>query len=103
MIGRCSSDSQHGRPGRHPRNVGCSFFRYINDDVTNHREQRSKRRTWTREEKQLVLECYFRSNPSQRGYRKRMMEIWQDRSTFQTTSQKLADQVKVDNEEGLFF
>ena len=52
------------------------FFRYINDDVTNHNEQRPKRRTWTREENKLVLECYFRSNPQQSGYRKRMFEIW---------------------------
>ena len=52
-----------GDPIVHPTNVGCSFFRYINDDVTNHYEQRPKRRTWTREENQLVLECYFRSNP----------------------------------------
>ena len=94
MKGRCSPDSQHGRPDRHPTNVACSFFRYINDDVTNHNEQRPKRRTWTREENKFVLECYFRSNPSQRGYRKRMFEIWQECSTFQTTSQRLADQVR---------
>ena len=43
MIGRCSPHSQHGRPTRHPTNVGCSFFRYLNEDVTN--EQRPKRRT----------------------------------------------------------
>ena len=89
IIGRCSPDSQHGRTDRHPTNVGCSFFRY-----TNHNGQRPKRRTWSREENQLVLECYFRSNPSQRGYRKKMMEIWQERSTFQTTRQRLADQVR---------
>ena len=94
MLDRCSPDSQHGRLDRHPTNVGCSFFRYINDDATNHYEQRPKRRIWTREENQLVLECYFRSNPSQRGYRKRMMEILQERSIFQTTSQRLADQVR---------
>ena len=50
MFGRCSPDTQHGRPDRHPTNVGCSFFRCINDDVTNHNEQRPKRRTWIREE-----------------------------------------------------
>ena len=94
MIGRCSPDSQHGRSGRHPTNVGCSFYRYINDDVTNHNEQRPKCKTWTIEENQLALECYFRSNPSQRGYRKRMIEIWQELSTFQTTNQRLADQVR---------
>ena len=102
MIGRCSPDSQHGRPGRHPTNFGCSFFRYVNDDETNHNEQRPKRRTWTREENKLVLECYFRSNPSQRGYRKRMFEIWQECSTFQTTSQRLADQVRTITKKGWF-
>ena len=102
MIGRCSPDSQHGRAVRHPTNVGCPFFRYINDDVTNPNEQRPKRRTWTREENQLVLECYFRSNPSQRGYRKRMIEIWQECSTFLTTSQKLVDQVRTITKKGWF-
>ena len=66
IIGRCSPDSQQGRPSRHPTNVGCSFFRYINDDVRNHNNQRPKRKTWTREDKQLALQCYFRSNPSQK-------------------------------------
>ena len=28
MTGRCSPDSQHVRPDRHPTNVGCSFFRH---------------------------------------------------------------------------
>ena len=45
------------------------------------------------EENQLALHCYFRSNCSQRGYRKRKMEIWQELSNFQTTSQRLTDQV----------
>ena len=98
MFGRCSPDSQHGRSGCHPTNVGSSFFRYINYDVTNH----NKRRTWTREENQLLLECYFRSNTSQRGYRKRMMDIWQQRLTFQTTSQRLADQVRTIMKKGWF-
>ena len=102
MIGRCSPDRHHGRPDRHPTNVGCSFFRYINDDETNHNEQRPKRRTWTREENKLVLECYFRSNPSQRGYKKRMFEIWQECSTFQSTSQSLADQVRTITKKGWF-
>ena len=102
MIGRCSPDSQHGKSGYHPTNVGCSFFRYINDDITNNNEQRTKRRTWTREENQLVVECYFRSNPSQRGYRKRMIEIWQVCSTFQTTSQRLEDQVRTITKKGWF-
>ena len=94
MIGRFSPDSQHGRNDRHPANVGCSFFRYIDDDVTNHNDQRPTRKTWTTEDNQLALQCYFRSNSSQRGYRKRMIEIWQECAKFQTTSQRLADQVE---------
>ena len=95
MIGRCSPDSQHGRSDRHPTNVGCFFFfGYINDDVRNHNDQRSTRKTWTREDNQLGLQCYFWSNPSQRGNRKRMIEIWQECSTFQTTSQRLVFQVR---------
>ena len=94
MIGRCSSDSQHGRTTHHPTNVDCSFFRYRNDDETNHNSQRPSRKTWTREDNQLALQCYFCSNPSQRGYRKRMIEIWQEWAKFQTTSQRLADQVR---------
>ena len=50
MIGRCSSDSQHVRTGRHPTNVGSSFFRYINDDVKYHNDQRPKRKTWAWED-----------------------------------------------------
>ena len=94
MIGKCSLDSQHGRPGRQPANVGCSFFRYMNDDVKNHNDQKPKPKTWAREDNQLALHCYFRSNPSQRGYRKRMIEIWQEFASFQTKSQRLADQVR---------
>ena len=94
MIGRCSPDSQHGRPDRHPANVGCSLFRYMNDDISNHNDQRTKRKTWTREDNQLALQCYFRSNRSRRGYRKRRLGIWQECASFQTTSQRLADQVR---------
>ena len=94
MIGRCFHDSQHRKPDCHPANVGCSLFRYMNDDINNHNDQRSKRKTWTGEDNHLALHCYFRSNPSQRGYRKRMTEIWQERASFQTTSQRLADQVR---------
>ena len=94
MIGRCSLDSQHGRPSRHPTNVGCALFRHTNIDLRSNTNQRPKRKKWTREDNQLALHCYFRSNPTQRGYRERMKEIWQEVSIFQTTSQRLADQVR---------
>ena len=102
MIGRCSLDSQHGRLDRHPVYVGCSLFSYTNSDLKNRINQRPKRKTWTREDNQLALHCYFKSNSTQRGYRKRMMEIWQELSNFQMTSQRLADQVRTIMKKGWF-
>ena len=94
MIGRCSPDSQHGRRERHPANVGCSFFRYTTDDLRKFTNQSPKRKAWNWEDHQLATHCYFRSNDTQRGYRKRMIEIWQECSNFHTTSKRLADQVR---------
>ena len=102
IISRCSLDSQHGRPVRHSANVGCSLFRCMNDNISNHNDQRPKRKTWTREDNQLALHCYFRSNPSQRVYRKRMIETWQECASFQTTNQRLADQVRTIIKKGWF-
>ena len=51
---------------------------------------------------QLALHCHFRSNPTQRGYRKRMIEIWPECARFQTTSQTLADQVRTIIKKGWF-
>ena len=87
LIGRCSRDSQHGRPDRHPVNVGSSLSRYMNGDISNHNDQRPKRKTWVREDNHLALHCCIRSNLSQRRNRKRMIEIWYECATFQTTSQ----------------
>ena len=101
MIGMCSSDGKHGTPDRHLMNVGFSFFGYINDNVRNYNDQRPKRKTWTMEDNQLALQCYFRSIPSQRGYRKSMIEIWQECATFQT-SRRLADQVRTIIKKGWF-
>ena len=95
MISRCSPDSQHWRPtDRHPVSAGCFFFRYTNDDLRNYNNQRRKHKTWTREDNKLVLHGYFRSNLIQRKYRKRMIEIWQECASFQTTSQRITDQVR---------
>ena len=102
MIGRCSLHSHHGSLVRHSVNVGFSFFRYMSDDVRNHNDQRPKRKTWAREDNQLALRCYFRSNSSQRGYRKRMINIWQECASFLTTSQRIADQVRTRIKKGWF-
>ena len=54
-----------------------------------------RRKVWTRENNIQVLHCYFKSNPAQRGYRKRMLQIWNDNNNFNTTSQRLADQARM--------
>ena len=93
MIAKCSIDSQHGGSDRHPADVGSYLSRYMNDDIWNHNYQTPKFKTWARENNQLALHCYFRSNPSPRGYRKRMIEIRQKCASFQITSQSLGDYV----------
>ena len=103
MVGMYSLDSQHCRPVRHPANVGCSLFSSTNGDLRNHINQWPKRKVWTREVNQFALHCYFRSNNTQRGYRKRMMEIWIEISNFQTTSQRLTDQAVTIRKKGWFY
>ena len=102
MIGRCCLDRQHGRSDHHSANVGRSFFWYTNGDLRNHTNQRPKRKAWTREDNQIALHCYFRSNPTQIGYKKMMIENWQEYSNYQTTSQRLADQVRTKIKKGWF-
>ena len=102
LKGRFSLDCPHWRPDRHPANVRCSFFRYTNDDLKNHSNQRCKQKIWTREDNHLALDSYFRINPTQRVYRKRMIEIWQECASFQTTSRRHADQVRTIIKKGWF-
>ena len=78
------------------------FFRYTNDNLRNHINQWRKHKTWTREDNQLSLHCYFKSNPTQRGYRKRIWGIWQECTSFQKISQRLADQVRTIIKKGWF-
>ena len=54
VIGKCSPDSQYERPDYHPAKVGCSFFRYTNNELRNHSNQRRKHKTRTREDNQLA-------------------------------------------------
>ena len=102
MVCRCSPDSQHGRPSSHPVSVGSSF-RNRNGNLRNYSNHRRKRKTWTREDNQLPLHYCFWSSPKQRGFKKKMIEIWQEYSIFQTTNQRLADQVRKIMKKDCFF
>ena len=79
--GRCPVDQQR-RPGRHPATA----------------EQRQKRLGWSKEDNKRLFECYIRSEPERRGYRKRLLDLWKARNInnelTELTEQRLADQVR---------
>ena len=79
------------------------YWHYVNWQESEHppentRTQRpitKKRKQWTSSENREVLMCYFKSEPSQRGYRKRFHALWiEHHPESDTTEQRLADQQK---------
>ena len=52
----------------------------------------SKRRKWTSQENKIVMECYLLSEPKIRGYRKRMLSLWQQKGMIWVSEQRLVDQ-----------
>ena len=60
------------------------------------------RRKYSREDNRAVMKCYFRSRPEARGYRKRMFNIWKETGGFDTSEQRLADQVRVIKKDNWF-
>ena len=102
MIGRYSLHSQHGSADQHRAYVSFSFSRYTNGEQRDQSHQRPQHRKWTREDNKLALYCYFRSNPTKRGYRKRMIEIWTEFVRFKMTNQRLTDQVRTITKNGWF-
>ena len=52
----------------------------------------STKRKWTSQENKIVMECYISSDPKLRGYRKRMLSLWQQKGMFWVSEQRLVDQ-----------
>ena len=53
----------------------------------------AERHNWTIEENVKVMECFYMSNPTKRGYRKRMHELWNSVfPEFVVSEQRLLDQ-----------
>ena len=102
MVSRCFFDSQHRGYDRHPENIDCSSSRCIHDEQIYYSNQRSQWRKLTREGNKIALYCYFRSNLTERGYRKRMRDIWTEFARFKTTNRRLADQVRKIQNNGWF-
>ena len=52
-------------------------------------------RRWTKEENKLVIRCFYQSDPTRRGYQKRIIANWKEIGTFAITEQRLVDQARV--------
>ena len=70
-----------------------------NGPVDDQKNQGTKgvnaRVSWTREVNKFVMECYLRSKPSRREYRKRMLNNWRNYiGLFECSEQRLANQVR---------
>ena len=55
---------------------------------------RTGRRKWLVEENRALMECYFKSIPKERGYRQRMLRLWDEKGMVKVTEQRLADQAR---------
>ena len=58
------------------------------------RHQVTARRKWHKEVNKIVMRCFYRSEPTKRGYRKRMLGIWKELGVFEISEQRLADQAR---------
>ena len=55
---------------------------------------RKGRRKWSIEENSVLMECYFKSIPKKRGYRQRMLRLWDEKGMVKVNEQRLADQAR---------
>ena len=53
-----------------------------------------ERRERTKELNKLLMDCYLRGEPTKCGFRKRKLNIWNERGLFIATEQQLAGQVR---------
>lgn len=67
----------------------------VDDQKNRGTKGMNARVSWTREVNKFVMECYLRSKPSRRGYRKRMLNNWRNYiGLFECSEQRLANQVR---------
>ena len=50
---------------------------------------------WEKEVKKVVTECWIRSDPTTRGYRKRMKQIWDEKGLIQANEQRIVEMIRV--------
>ena len=73
-----------------PSSSSCSQ----QEKIVRHHESPviSKRRKWTSQENKIIMECCLLSEPNIRGYRKRMLSLWQQKGMLWDSEQRLVDQ-----------
>ena len=65
------------------------------EEESDHEVEMMVRRRWTKEVSKLVMTCFYKSDPTRTGYRKRIIAICKDIGIFEITKQRLVDQVRV--------
>ena len=66
----------------------------VNGQAPLGRHQATARRKWNNALYRVVMECYFENKPGTRGYRRRILNNWQNRGMFRMSEQNLADQAR---------
>ena len=81
---------------------------FLGEDVENQASLQTnatgpRRRKWSTNDNRLLMECYFKSRPDERGYRQRMHRIWrQSGGDVPVSEHRLADQVRTIKSKGWF-
>ena len=57
------------------------------EEETDPEVEKMVRGRWTKEENKLVMRCFYQSDPTRRGYQKRMIAIWRKIETSEITEQ----------------
>ena len=65
--------------------------------------QVTARLKWSKEVNKIVMRCFYSSEPTKRGYRKRMLNVWKGIGVFELTEQRLADQARAVRTNGWLF
>ena len=64
----------------------------LENDIRERVGTQNSRLKWEKGVNIIVYECYLRSSPERRGYRKRFKKLWDEKGVFDVTEQRLADQ-----------
>ena len=93
-VGTFCEDSRSGRGGEKNQSEASQVV-----NKRNPRPTEKKRMKWSRKDNLLLFECYCKSEPSRRGYRKRLSDLWKGYAGVRdelrdVNEQRLCDQVK---------